>query len=46
MVLEDPATTPAERLVLILAAVHAARPKAIREILLDDVDLGTAIARR
>jgi hypothetical protein len=34
------ATTPADRLVLVLAAVHAARPKAIRELLLDDVDLG------
>ena len=28
------------RLVLVLAAVHAARPKAIRELLLEDVDLG------
>ena len=34
------ATTPADRLVLVLAAVHAARPKAIRELLLEDVDLG------
>ena len=33
-------TTPAGRLVLGLAAVHAARKKAIREILLDDIDLG------
>jgi integrase len=32
--------TPADRLVLVLAAVHAARPKAIKEMLLDDVDLG------
>ncbi len=34
------ATTPAARLVLVLAAMHAARVKAIREIRLDDVDLG------
>jgi hypothetical protein len=34
------AATPAARLVLVLAAVHAARLKAIRELLLDDVDLG------
>lgn len=34
------ATTPASRLVLALAAVHAARSKTIRELLLDDVDLG------
>ena len=34
------ATTPADRLVLGLAAVHAARPQAIRELLLEDVDLG------
>jgi len=34
------AMTPADRLVLVLAAVHAARPKAIRELLLEDVDLG------
>ena len=33
-------TTPAGRLVLGLAAIHAARKKAIREILLDDIDLG------
>jgi len=36
----EAARTPADRLVLVLAAVHAARPKAIREMLLDDVDLG------
>ena len=36
----DIAKTPSDRLVLVLAAVHAARPKAIRELLLDDVDLG------
>ncbi|MEV4116550.1 hypothetical protein [Nonomuraea sp. NPDC049695] len=34
------ATTPAARLVLMLAAVHAARTGAIRSLLLDDVDLG------
>jgi hypothetical protein len=34
------ASTPAIRLILALAAIHAARPKAIRELLLDDVDLG------
>jgi hypothetical protein len=34
------ATTPASRLVLVLAAMHAARFKAIRETRLDDVDLG------
>lgn len=36
----EAAKTPGDRLVLVLAAVHAARPKAIREMLLDDVDLG------
>ena len=34
------AATPAARLVLVLAAMHAARIKAIRELRLDDVDLG------
>lgn len=34
------ASTPASRLALALAAVHAARPKAIRQLRLDDVDLG------
>jgi integrase len=34
------ATKPVTRLVLALAAVHAARPKAIRALRLDDVDLG------
>ncbi len=34
------AVTPAARLALALAAVHAARPKAIRELHLDDIDLG------
>ena len=34
------ATTPAARLVLVLAAMHAARLKAIRELRLDDADLG------
>jgi integrase len=34
------ALTPPARLALALAAVHAARPKTIRELHLDDVDLG------
>jgi hypothetical protein len=34
------ATTPAARVALALACVHAARPKAIRTLQLDDVDLG------
>ena len=34
------AVTPDARLLLVLAAMHAARVKAIREIRLDDVDLG------
>jgi site-specific recombinase XerD len=34
------AVTPAARLALALAAVHAARPKAIRELHLADIDLG------
>ena len=34
------ATTPTARLVLMLAAVHAARSSAMRALLLDDVDLG------
>ncbi len=34
------ATAPAVRLALALAAVHAARPKTIRELLLTDVDPG------
>jgi hypothetical protein len=34
------AVTPAARLALALAAVHAARPKTIRELHLDDVDVG------
>ena len=34
------ALTPAARLALALAAVHAARPKTIRELHLDDLDLG------
>jgi hypothetical protein len=34
------AVTPAARLALALAAVHAARPKTIRELHLDDADLG------
>jgi hypothetical protein len=36
----EAATTPAARLVLMLAAVHAAPTGAIRVLLLDDVDLG------
>lgn len=31
---------PADRLILALAAVHAARPKAIRRLQLDDLDIG------
>lgn len=34
------ATTPPARLALVLAAVHAARPEAIRTLGLEDVDLG------
>jgi integrase len=34
------AVTPAARLALALAAVHAARPKTIRELHLEDIDLG------
>jgi integrase/DNA-binding Xre family transcriptional regulator len=34
------AATPEARLVVVLAAMHAVRAKAIREIRLDDVDLG------
>jgi integrase len=33
------AATPAQRLAIALAAVHAARPKAIRELNLEDIDL-------
>jgi integrase len=33
------AATPAQRLAIALAAVHAARPTAIRELTLDDIDL-------
>src|SRR5260370_21360965 len=36
----EAAATPAARLVLVLAAMHAARVKAIREIRIEDVDLG------
>jgi integrase len=36
----EAAATPGARLLLVLAAMHAARVKAIREIRLDDVDLG------
>ena len=34
------ARNPRDRLVLALAAIHAARPKAIRELQLDDINLG------
>jgi hypothetical protein len=33
------AVTPSQRLAIALAAVHAARPKAIRKLTLDDIDL-------
>jgi integrase len=36
---EQAAVTPAQRLAVSLAAVHAARPKAVRELTLDDIDL-------
>jgi hypothetical protein len=36
---QQAAVTPAQRLAVALAAVHAARPGAIRELTLDDVDL-------
>jgi integrase len=36
---EQAAVTLAQRLAITLAAVHAARPKAIRELTLDDIDL-------
>ena len=36
---QQAAETPAQRLAIALAAVHAARPKAIRELALDDIDL-------
>ena len=36
---QQAAVTPAQRLTVALAAVHAARTKAIRELTLDDVDL-------
>jgi hypothetical protein len=36
----EAATTPAARLVLVLAAMHAARVKAIRELRLDEADPG------
>jgi integrase len=34
---------PADRLVLALVAVHAARPKAIRELQLDDISPGNRL---
>ena len=36
---QQAAVAPAQRLAIALAAVHAARPKAIRELTLDDIDL-------
>ena len=36
---EQVAGNPAQRLIVALAAVHAARPAAIRQLLLDDLDL-------
>jgi hypothetical protein len=36
---QQAAVTPAQRLAITLAAVHAARPQAIRELTLDDLDL-------
>jgi len=36
---QQAAVTAAQRLAIALAAVHAARPKAIRELSLDDIDL-------
>jgi integrase len=36
----EAARGPRDRLVLALAAIHAARPKAIRELQVDDIDLG------
>jgi hypothetical protein len=36
----EAAATPAARTVLVLAAMHAARFKAIRQVRLDDIDLG------
>jgi integrase len=36
---EQAAVTPAQRLAIALAAVHATRPKTIRELTLDDIDL-------
>ncbi|MGW1411742.1 hypothetical protein [Streptomyces sp. NPDC002403] len=40
------ASTPDIRLIVALAAVHAARPKMIRTMQLDDVDLGNRYRRR
>ncbi len=40
MTVDDAAATPVVRVVVALAAVHAARPYAIRTLQLDDVDLG------
>ena len=37
--IQQAAATPAQRLAIALAAVHAARPGAIRELTLEDIDL-------
>jgi hypothetical protein len=37
--IQQAAASPAQRLVVALAAVYAARPKAVRDLTLDDVDL-------
>ena len=37
--IEQIAVSPAQRLIIALAAIHAARPAAIRELTLDDLDL-------
>jgi hypothetical protein len=39
--IERAAVTPAQRLVVALIAVHAARPATIRHLLVDDIDLAT-----
>ena len=42
---EQVAVSPAQRLIVALAAVHAARPAAIRELTLDDLDPPNKLAR-
>ncbi|WP_051753549.1 hypothetical protein [Streptosporangium amethystogenes] len=39
------AVSPAQRLIIALAALYAARAKAIRELTLDDIDLGRRLIR-